>query len=156
VGESIPYPAETFDLIFADNVLEHLTDPEAVLREVVRVLKPGGIFLAKTPNKYHYMPLVARLTPHGFHQFINRLRGRASVDTFPTRYRINTPGAIRYYAARSGLRVRGIRLIEGRPEYLRLSSFTYLLGWLYERLVNALPGLERFRILLIAVLEKPA
>lgn len=156
VGESIPYPAETFDLIFTDNVLEHLTDPEAVLREVVRVLKPGGIFLAKTPNKYHYMPLVARLTPHGFHQFINRLRGRASVDTFPTRYRINTPGAIRYYAARSGLRVRGIRLIEGRPEYLRLSSFTYLLGWLYERLVNALPGLERFRILLIAVLEKPA
>ncbi len=47
-------------------------------------------------------------------------------------------------------------LIEGRPEYLRLSSFTYLLGWLYERLVNALPGLEQFRILLIAVLEKPA
>jgi hypothetical protein len=69
---------------------------------------------------------------------------------------LNTPGAIRYYAARSGLRVRGIRLIKGRPEYLRLSSFTYLLGWLYERLVNALPGLERFRILLIAVLEKPA
>jgi glycosyltransferase involved in cell wall biosynthesis len=34
-----------------------------------------------------------------------------------------------------------IELIEGRPEYLRFSAPTYLLGWLYERLVNRVPGL---------------
>ena len=68
----IPYPDATFDLVFADNVLEHLPDPLAVFRDIARVLKPGGVFLFKTPNKTHYMPTIARLTPHRFHQFVNR------------------------------------------------------------------------------------
>ena len=84
----IPYPDAAFDVVFADNVLEHLPDPLAVFREIARVLKPGGVFLFKTPNKTHYMPTIARLTPHRFHQFVNRLRGRAEIDTFPTRYEV--------------------------------------------------------------------
>jgi len=157
MGEAIPYPDNSFDMVIADNVLEHLPDPEAVLKEVDRVLKAGGVFLAKTPNKNHYMPLIARLTPHSFHAFINRLRGsiRADIDNFPTRYRINAPSDVRRYAGNSGLRVYEIRLVEGRPEYLRMTFITYLFGWLYERLVNAFPGLQRFRILMIIVLEKP-
>jgi hypothetical protein len=59
------------------------------------VLKPTGILLFKTPNALHYMPLIARMTPHGFHRFVNKLRGRATIDTFPTRYRVNTPWQIR-------------------------------------------------------------
>lgn len=155
-GESIPYPGEYFDLVLADNVFEHLERPAEVLNEVARVLKPGGRLLFKTPNKYHYMPLIARLTPHRFHQFINRLRGRESEDTFPTRYAINTPRDVDRYAAESGLQVHGIELIEGRPEYLRLSALTYVAGLLYERMVNAVGVLSRFRILIIAELVKPA
>lgn len=65
----IPYGDGEFDVVFSDNVLEHLPDPSSTLREVRRVLKPGGVFLAKTPNKWHYMPLVARATPLWFHRF---------------------------------------------------------------------------------------
>jgi SAM-dependent methyltransferase len=83
VGEAIPYPDASFDVVFADNVLEHLMEPRVVFSEVHRVLKPGGVFLAKTPNKWHYMPTIARLTPHAFHRFYNRMRGRNSEDTFP-------------------------------------------------------------------------
>src|SRR5205085_206993 len=43
-GEDLGFPDATFDLVFADNVLEHLKDPSAVFREVARVLKAGGIF----------------------------------------------------------------------------------------------------------------
>lgn len=89
-GGSIPYPDASFDLVFSDNVVEHLDMPEQVFAEVRRVLKPGGLFLFKTPNRTHYMPLIARMTPHKFHQFINRKRGRQETDTFPTRYRANT------------------------------------------------------------------
>lgn len=151
----IPYPDGTFDVVFADNVMEHIAEPLAVLTEVRRVLKPGGVFLFKTPNKTHYMPTIARLTPHRFHQLVNRLRGRAAVDTFPTLYRANTKRAVQRLAASAGFAVEKIDRIEGRPEYLRISGPTYLLGAAYERLVNSTEWLAAFRILLIAELRKP-
>lgn len=150
----IPYPDETFDVVFADNVMEHLADPSAVLAEVRRVLKPGGVFLFKTPNKTHYMPTIARLTPHWFHQLVNRLRGRAEVDTFPTLYRANTKRAVQRLANSAGFAVASIDRIEGRPEYLRIAWPAYLLGAAYERLVNSTEALAAFRILLIAELRK--
>ncbi len=156
IGESIPYEDAAFDVAVADNVLEHLQDPSAVFGEIHRVLKPGGTFLAKTPNRWHYMPLAAQFTPQWFHRFFNRLRGRRESDTFPTVYRANSPAMIRRLARATGFEVRDIRLVEGRPEYLRISAPTYLAGWLYERLVNSVPPLARFRILLIATLQKTA
>ncbi len=152
-GEDIPYPDDTFDVVFSDNVLEHLENPQAVFDEVARVLKPGGRFLFKTPNRRHYVPLVARVTPHWFHQFYNGLRGREPEDTFPTQYRANTLEDVRRYANAAGLRVRSLRLIEGRPEYLRINPLTYAVGAAYERLVNSVSSLEQFRVLLVGELE---
>jgi SAM-dependent methyltransferase len=40
-GENLPFMKESFDLIFSSTVLEHTNDPELVLREALRVLKPG-------------------------------------------------------------------------------------------------------------------
>jgi len=46
VGEYMPFPDRTFDVIVSNQVLEHVENPEAVIREAYRVLKPGGyIFL---------------------------------------------------------------------------------------------------------------
>ena len=154
-GEEVPYPDEQFDLIFADNVLEHLPRPEEVFEEIYRLLRPGGVFLAKTPNKCHYMPVIARLTPHRFHIWINKWRGREGEDVFPTRYQANTIFSIGKFSHSAGLNVSQIDFIEGRPEYLRMSFVTYIPGLLYERLVNSLAFLRRFRILLIVELRKP-
>ena len=150
----IPFPDESFDVVFSDNVLEHLEIPDQVFREVARVLKGGGLFMFKTPNKWHYMPTIARLSPHGFHQFVNRLRGRAEIDTFPTRYRANTKADITRLANQTGFDVISIDRVEGRPEYLRMTAPTYFLGMLYERIVNANKGLAPFRILLVGTMRK--
>ena len=154
-GREIPYEAARFDVVFSDNVLEHLDEPLQVFREVARVLKPGGVFLFKTPNKWHYMPTIARLTPHGFHQYINRLRGRAGEDTFPTRYRANTRGDVMRLAADAGLLAEHVERVEGRPEYLRMTWPTYIFGAAYERLVNASEVFAPLRILLVGTLRKP-
>lgn len=152
---SIPYPDEMFDVVFADNVLEHLAEPEIVFKEIARVLKPGGVFLFKTPNKWHYVPTIARLTPHGFHERVNRWRGRVAADVFPTLYRANSAGGVRRIAGETGFEVVSIERIEKRPEYMRISAPTYLAGAAYERLVNSTRLLETFRVLLVGKVRKP-
>ena len=154
LAESIPFADAAFDLVFADNVVEHLTHPEQVFSEVHRTLKSGGLFYFKTPNKNHYMPLIARATPLWFHKLINKLRGRATADTFPTVYKANSAKQIAYYAQLTGFEIKFIHFIEGRPEYLRFSIPSYLLGLLYERLVNSSKIWANFRILTIACLQK--
>lgn len=44
------FPAESFDVITMWDVLEHVYDPCAVLDEVSRLLKPGGVFVVNHPN----------------------------------------------------------------------------------------------------------
>ena len=45
-GEHLPFSDSTFDLVFCRQVLHHARDLEAFCREVSRVLRPNGIFLA--------------------------------------------------------------------------------------------------------------
>ncbi len=41
-GEALPFRAGRFDVVFSNSVMEHVRDPAQVLREAVRVLRPGG------------------------------------------------------------------------------------------------------------------
>lgn len=43
------YPDQYFDVVFASEIIEHLLEPEKVLKEVRRILRSGGIFWATTP-----------------------------------------------------------------------------------------------------------
>jgi ubiquinone/menaquinone biosynthesis C-methylase UbiE len=52
-AESLPYDDATFDLVVGHAVLHHIPDVELALREVVRVLRPGGRFvIAGEPTRY--------------------------------------------------------------------------------------------------------
>ena len=43
-GEDMPVASDSMDLVLCCNALDHASDPLAVLREIRRVLKPGGLF----------------------------------------------------------------------------------------------------------------
>jgi SAM-dependent methyltransferase len=143
----------SIDVAVSNNVLEHVEYPEKFLAEINRVLKPEGYLIVKTPNKYHYMVLIAHFTPTWFHVFYNNLRGRPSEDTFRTQYKINSKSDLYRIAENTGFTVEEFQLIEGRPEYLRLFVPLYILGILYERIVNLL-GLNQLKIVYFAVLKK--
>ena len=53
-GEIIPFPDESFDIVYSSNVLEHTEDPRRVAAEAFRVLKPGGLFHMEIPNHLSY------------------------------------------------------------------------------------------------------
>jgi ubiquinone/menaquinone biosynthesis C-methylase UbiE len=48
--EESRFPESSFDLVLASHLIEHLNDPTSFVREVYRVLAPGGYFLVTTPN----------------------------------------------------------------------------------------------------------
>jgi len=52
-AESLPFEAESFDLIIANHLLEHVDRPEQALAEFSRCLKPGGVLIAQTPYAPH-------------------------------------------------------------------------------------------------------
>ncbi len=51
-SEHLPADDESMDIIMSFDVFEHIPDTDSHLREVHRVLKPGGYYLLQTPNKW--------------------------------------------------------------------------------------------------------
>jgi len=50
-GEGLPFPDRAFDTVVCVDVLEHVQDLAAVIAQVGRVLRPGGLFLFDTINR---------------------------------------------------------------------------------------------------------
>ena len=47
--QSIPYPDNSFDLVFASHVLEYVKDDRQAIQEIKRVLRPGGLAFLPVP-----------------------------------------------------------------------------------------------------------
>jgi len=50
ISKKIPYADNSFDLVFASEAIEHVMNPDVFLKEIRRVVKPGGHILITTPN----------------------------------------------------------------------------------------------------------
>jgi SAM-dependent methyltransferase len=137
VGESLPFEADSFDLVVSVWVLEHLADPLGVFIEVRRVLRPGGHFVFLTPNMRNPLMLmnrIGRAVPALQRRLVPRVYGRDEADTFPVRYRANTERDIRAHALGSGLRVHDLRAVQD-PTYLALNGLIFNASVLSERLM---------------------
>jgi ubiquinone/menaquinone biosynthesis C-methylase UbiE len=53
-GEALPFDDRSFDIVYSANVLEHVGNPEKVLEEAMRVVKPGGFLHMEFPNYTSY------------------------------------------------------------------------------------------------------
>lgn len=84
LGENLPFPDCRFDLVTMNQVMEHVADQGAVLREALRVLRPGGAVYIACPNylrfyEPHYKIFWFPLLPKMLGRAYLRLRGRNPV-----------------------------------------------------------------------------
>ena len=98
---------ESFDVVVAGELLEHLRDPHRLVAEIRRVLRPGGTFVASVPNAYR---LKGRL---------RFLAGRAP-ESDPTHLQMFSPSDVQQLL--DGFDDRRVHFIAGRlvPLHARL------------------------------------
>ncbi len=137
LGQALPFAAGRFDVVLGLWVLEHVSDPATLLREVARVLAPGGRFLFLTPNANHPLLLANRFSwafPAVQRVLVPRLYGRAEADTFRVRYQANTLPRLRHLAAATGFTIADLRALSD-PTYTAFNAPLYHLSALFERLL---------------------
>jgi SAM-dependent methyltransferase len=138
-AERLPFPADAFPLITAAWLLEHIHTPLSTLREIRRMLTPGGHFIFLTPNGLNPITLANRLSgslPALQRTLVPRLYGRSPADTFPAHYRANTPRKLRQLARESGLQLLSLEAVRD-PTY---AAFSEILFRALIALDDLLPG----------------
>lgn len=107
LDQPLQFGEESFDVVVAGELLEHLRDPHRLVAEIRRVLRPGGTFVASVPNAYR---LKGRL---------RFLAGRAP-ESDPTHLQMFSPSDVQRLL--EGFDDRHVHFIAGRlvPVHARL------------------------------------
>ena len=57
---ALPFQSNYFDVIVSYGVIEHFNDSKSAVKEILRVLRPGGACLVTTPNPFNFHRLIGR------------------------------------------------------------------------------------------------
>lgn len=118
-GERLPFADRSFDMAICWDVVEHVQDPERLLAELARVLRPGGRVLLTVINRYayrdpHYHLPLLNWIPRGLAEWLIERWGRSKGGAaFSDRQRLSemhyyTLGDFRRLVERYGFRMGDI------------------------------------------------
>jgi SAM-dependent methyltransferase len=133
-NKPLPLLDTSVDIVISDWVLEHIDDPAQFVLELKRVLKPGGWFCARTPNRWGYAGLAARALPNAAHSRVLKILmpSRSEQDVFPTRYKLNTLRDIKKFFLPDTWNNFSF-LQNTTPKYFGRSAFIFSLIDIYQR-----------------------
>ena len=128
---TLPWADESFDAVICVEGIEHLENRFAFLREVRRLLRPGGILLVTTPNTVSLRSRVRFLGSGFYHRDPRPLPESA-------RHPLHHIGLATFPELRYALHTSGFRLVEASHTHTKWISYAYSFYipgmWLYTRL----------------------
>jgi len=93
-AERLPFADGAFDVVFSNEVLEHVSDDRAACREIARVLRPGGRAVIFVPNRWY------PFETHGIYwRGRYRFGNQPFVNWLPTPWRNRLAPHVRAYTA---------------------------------------------------------
>lgn len=148
---NVGFPAQSFDVIIALDVLEHLVDPWKILKLCHFLLKPGGVMIASIPNVAHYtvsIPLMLR----GLWTY----RNDGLLDR--THLRFFVAGTAVELMTSSGLIVDQVEYLRIAPAFLNGVSERFggsKLRWYAVKIMSHLPGSHLFDFRYLIRVRRP-
>jgi len=151
--ENLPFRSNFFDLTTANMVVEHLKNPNVLLKEVNRILKPGGIFIFHTPNILGYSMMMARMVPDIFkNKLIYLIQGRSEEDIFDTHYKLNSRRIIHSLSVKNGFSIVKIKMSVSSAYFVMIPPVVVIeLIWIRLLMTHSY---EQIRTNIIAILKK--
>jgi SAM-dependent methyltransferase len=144
LDEPLPFAEDTFDLVYANFVVEHLGEPERTFLEWRRVLRTGGQLVVVTSNRSNPVMAVGDRLPQPVRLAIKRSgAGAEERNVYPTRYLANTPPRLLSVAGYAGFALVSIEFVGTLHRYgARVPG----LGWFLRAAEQALPRERRSTI----------
>ena len=118
LGERLPFADDSFDVVYANFVVEHLERPEEVFREWRRVLRPGGRLVLLTSNRSSPLIALGVRLPQSLRLGIKRCgAGAEERNVYPTCYLANTPDRLTAVANGAGFQPVAMELVGTAHRY---------------------------------------
>lgn len=122
--------SDTYDAVFANFVLEHVSDLTSAAAEIRRVLRPSGLFVCSVPNTLAPEFLIARATPTWLHRAVRRQR------VFETVYAYRSIGELERIFLTAGLRRTTATWFPDVGRYLHGRGLLHTAGRAYDYAVT--------------------
>ncbi len=152
---SIDIPENSVDVVISRAVLEHVPDPDAVFKEIERILKSGGSFIFLVPNLCDYVSLISKIIPNRYHkQIVSKTEGRKMDDVFPAYYKANTYSSIKTLSKKHGFKIMEFQYLGQEPNIFKFNSLLYLLATGYEIVISRFECLGLLRGWILVQLKK--
>ena len=76
------FASESFDLILCSEVIEHIEDSAAALAQIGRIIKPSGVLILSTPQKYSLLEIASKIAfLPGVVELVRRVYGEPIIET---------------------------------------------------------------------------